>query len=342
MVVLILIPTFCLEQKMFKRTPAKKVQNNLAIVIPAYKADFLKQTLESIKNQTNKNFTLYIGDDASPYDLKNIVNEFTNSINIVYKRFENNLGGKDLVRQWERCIELSSDEEWIWLFSDDDLMSPYCVQSFYDIKKQREVDLYRFDIKMIDENNHVSFISESPEFEGSIDFIKSRFKFERSSAVTNYIFSREIYESENHFNNFPLAWCTDDAAWLKFGRERGICTIKGNHVSWRNSAFNVSNNILTKKNNKIQAQIQFLKWLYTYNFEYLDSELFDNIKVFRQFSYSWLFDITFKLNLSYFQIIQFSFLVSKLYQTSPITEFVRYCNNKPIIKVLKYLKNSLR
>ena len=317
------------------------MQNNLAIVIPAYKAEFLRQTLESIDNQTNKNFTLYIGDDASPYDLRTVIDEFINSLNIVYKRFAKNAGGKDLVKQWERCIELSENEKWIWLFSDDDLMTPDCVESFFETTEKTEADLYRFDIKMINENNIVSFISENPEFERSTDFIKSRFRLERCSSVTSFVFSRKIYGTENRFNDFPLGWCSDDAAWLKFGRHKGICTIKGSYVSWRNSSLNISNNNLTKKAEKIQAQLQYLRWLYSYNFDSLDSELFKNREEFSQFSYTWLYDTTFKLNLNYFLVIKVSFLLSELYQTSPLFEFVKYCRTKPFIKGLKSINKKI-
>lgn len=41
----------------------------LAIIIPAYKPRFLRETLDSIAKQNNHDFTVYIGDDASPYQL---------------------------------------------------------------------------------------------------------------------------------------------------------------------------------------------------------------------------------------------------------------------------------
>ena len=126
--------------------------NSLAIVIPAYKSTFLRETLESIANQTDKGFTLYIGDDCSPYDLKSIVNEFQNRINIVYHRFEENLGGENLVAHWERCIALTNGEPYIWLFSDDDTMDPRCVESFNSLPNHvKENSLVHFDIKMIDD-----------------------------------------------------------------------------------------------------------------------------------------------------------------------------------------------
>lgn len=94
----------------------------LAIVIPAYKGRFLKETLDSIAVQAHKDeFVLYIGDDASPERLDKIVESYQNKVNLVYHRFSENMGGKDLVAHWERCIQLSA-EPFIWLFSDDDLM----------------------------------------------------------------------------------------------------------------------------------------------------------------------------------------------------------------------------
>jgi glycosyltransferase involved in cell wall biosynthesis len=102
--------------------------SKLAIVIPAYKRMFFNKALSSIAKQTNKNFTLYIGDDCSPDNLYSVVQQFENIIDIVYKRFDDNLGARDLVAQWERCIDLVGDEKWIWLFSDDDMMDPTCVR----------------------------------------------------------------------------------------------------------------------------------------------------------------------------------------------------------------------
>jgi len=294
---------------------------DLAIVIPAYKPEFFAQALESISNQTCKDFVLYIGDDASPYDLYSIVKEYETNIEIVYKRFDENVGGRNLVEQWERCIALSKNEEWIWLFSDDDVMDKNCVESFYNKVNCEEFDLCRFDLKLIDDNNNITGLSCYPELESVIDYIKSRNNFEKSSAVTNYIFSRSIYLKENGFEKFPLAWCSDDATWFKFGREKGIFTINGTFVSWRNSSENISNNNKDFKLKKIKAQIQFLSWLYDFNIFKLNTTLFIGKNEFRKFSYRWLFLITIQLNLSLFQSIYFSKLVSNLYQSSFFSEF---------------------
>ena len=54
----------------------------LAIIIPAYKPRFLQETLDSIAKQNNHEFTVYIGDDASPYPLETIVDRYKNKFDI--------------------------------------------------------------------------------------------------------------------------------------------------------------------------------------------------------------------------------------------------------------------
>ena len=54
----------------------------LAIVIPAYKATFLGETLLSLARQQVKDFHLYIGDDASPEAIAEIVKPFQHLFNL--------------------------------------------------------------------------------------------------------------------------------------------------------------------------------------------------------------------------------------------------------------------
>lgn len=60
----------------------------LTIEIPFYKIDFFEDTLKSLANQTNKNFTVYIGNDASSENPINIFNKYKPRINLKYKKFE--------------------------------------------------------------------------------------------------------------------------------------------------------------------------------------------------------------------------------------------------------------
>lgn len=241
----------------------KENNNKLAIVIPAYKACFLRQTLDSISRQTGKCFKVYIGDDASPDDLKEICDEFAPKLDLVYTRFDKNLGGSSLVGHWNRCIEMSS-EPWVWLFCDDDIMGPECVEMFHKTI-EREKDKYRvlrFNTLIIDDKDEVIRINPPhPLTETVAQFIYHRLQYERSSYVSEYIFSRESYLENKGMIDFPMAWCSDDASWVAFPNKNGIFTIPGPYVRWRQSSQNISPSGAKYQTDRIEASFRFVNWL---------------------------------------------------------------------------------
>ena len=241
----------------------------LAIVIPAYKDSFLKETLESIASQSCKDFTLYIGDDCSPFNLQEIVDEFRNDVNIVYRRFETNVGGKDLVAQWTRCIGMTQGEPYIWLFSDDDVMEKGCVQYFLELPREiKENYLVHFDIKIIDEqgSRSITAMPAYPQKMSALDFIQKKTTGCINSFVVEYIFPRYIYQKCGGFQNFDLAWGSDIITWFKFAAAcDGIWTVKNidAHVLWRRSSLNispdVSHDIVVRKMDSLIKNAEFVQ-----------------------------------------------------------------------------------
>ena len=220
----------------------------LAIVIPAYKATFLRATLDSIVAQTCQDFTLYIGDDSSPYQLGDIVDEYRSKIDLLYHRFETNLGGKDLVAQWERCIAMSQGEPYIWLFSDDDVMEPRCVETFLSLPEEiRDNYIVHFNIHQIDEKGTIEKTPPlyPPKLSAKEYLDKKLFKPYLISYVVEFVYPRWVYEKTGGFQNFDMAWGSDFITWIKFADAcNGIYTIDGNQtkVRWRSSNENISPN----------------------------------------------------------------------------------------------------
>lgn len=259
-------------------------KNNLAIVIPAYKSTFLSAALDSIAAQTCKDFTLYIGDDCSPHDLKSIVDKYTDKINIVYKRFDENLGGRDLVAQWERCIDMTQGEEWLWLFSDDDVMESECVASFF---KEIQIngtthDIYHFNVKVINDKGIITRTPKKyPLVIFSIDYYKGKMSGVYISLVVENIFSRNVYEKNEGFQNFDLAWGSDTATWIKFMNEKGMKSIIGPNVLWRSGSENISSSFLSPIiERKISALNDFFFWSYLYFRKYHIDVRILNIRAF--------------------------------------------------------------
>jgi glycosyltransferase involved in cell wall biosynthesis len=234
----------------------------LAIIIPAYKGIFLKKTLQSIVEQEDQRFNLYVFDDASPEDLATIITEYGDKINTSYKRFDDNLGKTDLAAHWNRCIANTNDEEYIWLFSDDDVMESTCVKVFYQNLERlnSEHPVFRFNTIRIDEDGQVIMVHPPhPEKEYGLNYLYQIFQLNRRSYVTENIFSREIHNNSGGFVSFPEGWCSDWATIAKYTlKEPGIC-LSDAYVYWRISTHNITGS--KSSMGKIEASYNFYNFV---------------------------------------------------------------------------------
>lgn len=235
----------------------------LAIVVPAYKADFLRETLESIAGQTSRDFALYVFDDCSPGPIGDIVREFEGKLPMQYHRFPENMGGKSLVKHWERCLRLTS-EPWIWLFSDDDMMDAECVAAFQGTlgETRGKYDAYRFNTTMInDAGRQMTVSAPHPDEENGPAFLLGRWRGERNNFLQELIFSREAWEAIGGIPEFPLAWHSDDGLTARLGMRRPIKCIPGPRVNWRWSGANItSDGSRGAMAEKIRASSEFIPW----------------------------------------------------------------------------------
>ena len=240
----------------------------LAIIIPAYKATFLPAALDSITAQTCKDFTLYVGDDCSPEPIGSIVEQYKDKVNLVYQRFDTNLGGKDLVAQWERCIAMSKEEPYIWLFSDDDVMEPNCVEELLKQIEKTEgaYGVYHFNVDIINERGAFKCRKQDyPAVLSAYRFYCGKNSMRLSAFVVENVFSRKVYERFGGFMKYDLAWGSDIATWIVFCGEKGMCTVPHARIKWRQSSQNISPNYSRQiAERKLRADQNLLNWAYQY------------------------------------------------------------------------------
>ena len=125
-----------------------------SFVLPAYKSQFLKESIDSILAQSYKDFELIIVDDASPDDIGGVVSLYDDA-RIRYYRNEENIGGTNLVAQWNHSIEYANGD-WIILATDDDIYENAFLETADKLLgKYPDVDIFRGRIS--------SFNSSSPE-----------------------------------------------------------------------------------------------------------------------------------------------------------------------------------
>ena len=234
----------------------------LAIIIPYYKFSFFEETLQSLANQTSKRFKVYIGDDASPENPSVLLEKYQGKFDFVYHRFDENLGGKSLPQQWKRCIALSANEEWIMVLGDDDVLGKTVVESFYNNQDVflGKTNLIRFASKKLFGKDIVdSSVFVHPKWESATAAFYRKFAKTTRSTLSEYIFSRASYLKFG-FYDYPLAWNSDDRAWLEFSDGKPIFTINESIVYFRLSDLNISgrqDNLLLKN----KSEIEFYKFI---------------------------------------------------------------------------------
>lgn len=254
----------------------------LAIVLPYYKITYFDETLQSLANQTDQRFKLYIGDDFSPENPLNLLERYQGKFDFVYHRFASNLGGISLTQQWERCIALSAVEEWIMILGDDDYLGENVVEQFYInlAQFQSETNVVRFASRtIVQTENYKAAICQHPLWEKATDAFLRKFKFLTRSSLSEYVFSRTAYQKYG-FYDYPLAWCSDDRAWLDFSDEKPIYSINTAVVCSRLSTINITG----KKDNlvlKNDSLVQFYKFLIQNKVS--DYTKFDRVKIIRYY-----------------------------------------------------------
>lgn len=250
----------------------------LAVVIPYYNLSFFDQTLKSLQAQTNRKFNVYIGNDFSTEDPFEIIQQNKGGVNITYKKFKTNLGRKSLAEQFNRCIDLIGNEQWVMVLGDDDLLDKDCVDDFYKSIEQingANKRVIRFATQVIDESGRaISDKYFNPEAETSIHSLFRKLNGEARSSLSEFVFKAEILKFYR-FKNFPLAWHSDDLAVMEVSEFGLIHSINSSAVKIRISGSNIS----SKTNNTViknKASFYFYRYLLKTNkrFSALEKKVF--------------------------------------------------------------------
>lgn len=254
----------------------------LAIVIPYYKLTFFEETLQSLANQTDKRFKVYIGDDASPENPITLLEKYKGQFDFVYQRFEINLGRISLTKQWDRCIALSGEEEWIMILGDDDVLEESIVASWY--KKHGmfcgKSNLIRFASKIINEDGQmISQIYKHPEWEIAINSFYRKLKGNNRSSLSEYFFSRVMYLKYG-FYDFPLGWYSDDQAWLNFSDNKSIFSINESIVYIRFSNYSISGSNEHNYQKELASTLFFKKLISELLFLFKENQQLDLLRFY--------------------------------------------------------------
>ena len=234
-----------------------------SFVLPAYKARFFKEALDSILNQTYKDFELIVVNDASPEALYSIVKNYKDS-RIRYYVNENNIGGKDLVAQWNHCLKYANGE-YIILASDDDVYSHLYLEKMDELVcKYPNVNVFRPRIQEIDAKGVITCKYDYiKEYVNQIEYIYHWMRGSIGSGIGYFIFHKEALKNNGGFYELPLAWGSDDITVINMAKS-GIVFSPHILFSFRNSGLNITskkNDVITLRK-KLEAYCIFENWWY--------------------------------------------------------------------------------
>lgn len=226
-----------------------------SITIPAYKQKYLYEAIESCLVQTYKDFELIIVDDASPEDLKSVVDRFQDS-RIRYYRNEKNCGALNVVDNWNISLGYATGD-YVICMGDDDRLLPNCLEEYSRlIEKYPDLDIYHGMTEIIDENSRVADMQESrPEREGMYSMISGRLRNCRLQYIGDWLFKRTTLELLNGYVNMPMAWGSDDLTAYTIAKNKGVANTQIPVFQYRISSLTISNNGHYREKSKVHFDV---------------------------------------------------------------------------------------
>ena len=124
----------------------------VSVIVPNYNhAPYLHQRLDSIYNQTYRDFEVILLDDCSKDKSRDILASYAEKPNTIFVPNEANSGS--VFRQWKKGISLSQGE-YIWIAESDDFASPYFLKRLLTVMDEHpELGLVYSQSWLVDSQN---------------------------------------------------------------------------------------------------------------------------------------------------------------------------------------------
>lgn len=213
-----------------------------SIIIPVYKARFLKECIDSILAQTYHNFELILVNDGSPYDIDSIVNQYHDS-RIEYHKREKGFGAVRLVDNWNDCLKYANGD-YVICMGDDDRLLPNCLSNYLAlIENYPGLDVYHAHTQYINEKGIV--VGEQPIKKGCLtcwEFIDDLWSGFRCFAG-DFLYNRKALCERGGYYNLPYAWHSDRISAIEAAASHGIAHTQDVSFEFRISSIQLSSNI---------------------------------------------------------------------------------------------------
>ncbi|MGP1480551.1 MAG: glycosyltransferase family 2 protein [Hoylesella enoeca] len=224
-----------------------------SIAIPAFKSAFLKECIDSVLNQTYKNFELIIVNDHSPEDIRGIIEQFAD-IRIRYYENKKGFGAKDVVNNWNKCLEYATGD-YILCMGDDDKLKSNCLSDYVALINQfPNLDVFHAMTELIDESSTlIKILSPRPKYETVYQMIWERWNG-RSMFIGDYLYKVSTLRQHGGFFYLPFAWGSDAISAYIAATPQGIANTQRPGFQYR-----VNSQSISRKHDNIKGKILALQ-----------------------------------------------------------------------------------
>jgi len=231
-----------------------------SITIPAYKAQFLAEAIESIAAQSYADWELIIVDDCSPENLAAIVKPYLKDSRIRYYRNAKNCGAVDVVDNWNICLSHCTGD-YVVCMGDDDRLLTCCLAEYKTlIERHPGLNVYHARTEIIDENGTVVSMQEPrPLWESALSFLWNRWDHRNRQFIGDFCYRAAYLKQAGGYYKMPLAWASDDITALLAASEKGIANTQGFCFQYRQNSQTITSSTANARI-KIEARIAQLHW----------------------------------------------------------------------------------
>lgn len=126
----------------------------VSVIIPNYNhAPFLKERIDSVLNQTYRNFEVILLDDCSIDNSREIIEKYRGHEKISQIEYNTTNSGSTF-KQWEKGVNIAQGQ-WIWIAESDDIAEPIFLESLI-INEAASISKIRYSASyVINENNEI-------------------------------------------------------------------------------------------------------------------------------------------------------------------------------------------
>ena len=219
----------------------------VSIILPIYNGEkYMKQSIESVINQTYKNWELIIIDDCSTDSTPEIAKEYVNQEErIKYYRNETNL---KLPRSLNRGFSLSTGEYLTWT-SDDNIYLPTAIDRMVCTLQKENTGFVFATCDVINETGEVVEIIKAPK-----DYKDAIMKVDFVGAC--FLYTRQVYETIGEYDTTKFL-VEDYDYWLRIFCRFDVSNIQDvlYKYRWHDGALTC-----TEKKDKINSMCEKVLW----------------------------------------------------------------------------------